>query len=173
LADCPVRKWRNTSFEINCQSLGFEHHAAFSVLRWACPSTPSSLAPYRSRNSSSGQCGRLGGHSGIGPSGAGAFGMAAYANVPTRPTNSSNALSERFIWIFIALSPVAWDLLTMSWFKHAFGQTLPGFAGWLGKDRKKLIHKEITLSYCFSHVKMFRQIRGRNLTDRLGGLTTL
>jgi hypothetical protein len=33
----------------------------------------------------------------MGPSGAGAFGMAAYANVPTRPTNSKNALSERFI----------------------------------------------------------------------------
>ena len=48
-----------------------------------------------------------------------------------RPTNSSNALSERFIWIFIALSPVAWDLLTISLFKHAFGQTLPGLAGWL------------------------------------------
>jgi hypothetical protein len=26
--------------------------------------------------------------------------MAAYANVPTRPTNSSNALSERFILDF-------------------------------------------------------------------------
>jgi len=33
----------------------------------------------------------------MGPSGAGAFGMAAYANVPTRPTKSRNALSERFI----------------------------------------------------------------------------
>jgi len=33
----------------------------------------------------------------MGPSGAGAFGIAAYANVPTRPTNSRNALSERFI----------------------------------------------------------------------------
>ena len=65
--------------------------------------------------------------------------MAAYANVPTRPTNSSNALSERFIWIFIALSPVAWDLLTMSLFKHAFGQTLPGLAGWPGKTINVLI----------------------------------
>ena len=33
----------------------------------------------------------------MGPSGAGAFGMAAYANVPTRPTKSRNALSEHFI----------------------------------------------------------------------------
>jgi hypothetical protein len=46
--------------------------------------------------------GRLGGHSGIGPVGAGAFGTAAYANVPTKPTNSSNALSERFMGL---LSP--------------------------------------------------------------------
>ena len=45
-------------------------------------------------------CGRLGGHNGIGPDGAGAFGTAAYANVPTRPTNSSNALSERFMFTF-------------------------------------------------------------------------
>jgi hypothetical protein len=61
------------------------------------------------------------------------FGTDAYANVPTRPTNSSNALRERFIWIFIALSPFAWDLLTMPLFKHAFGQTLRCFAGSLGK----------------------------------------
>ena len=33
----------------------------------------------------------------MGPSGAGAFGMAAYAKVPTRPTKSRNALSERLI----------------------------------------------------------------------------
>jgi hypothetical protein len=38
----------------------------------------------------------------MGPDGAGAFGTAAYANVPTKPTNSSNALSERFI---VLLSP--------------------------------------------------------------------
>ena len=31
---------------------------------------------------------------------AGLSGLAAYANVPTRPTNSSNALSERFIFTF-------------------------------------------------------------------------
>ena len=44
------------------------------------------------------QFGFLGGHSGIGPpSGAGTLGIEAYANVPTKPTNSSNALSERFI----------------------------------------------------------------------------
>ncbi len=41
-------------------------------------------------------------HSGIGPDRAGSLGRAAYANVPTRPTNSSNALSERFM---ILLSP--------------------------------------------------------------------
>ncbi len=71
------------------------------------------------------------------------FGTAAYANVPTRPTNSSKALSERFIWIFIALSPFAWDLLTMSLFKHAFGQTVLCFAGWFGRDCKILSCKEI------------------------------
>ena len=38
----------------------------------------------------------------MGPDGAGAFGTAAYANVPTKPANSSNALSERFI---VLLSP--------------------------------------------------------------------
>jgi hypothetical protein len=27
--------------------------------------------------------------------------MAAYANVPTRPTNSSNALNERFIFFLL------------------------------------------------------------------------
>ncbi len=97
--------------------------------------------------------------------------MAAYANVPTRPTNSSNALSERFIWIFIALSPVAWNLLTMSWFKHAFSQTLPGFAGWLGTDCKILNHKKM-FHFCKSmRGKTLVQIRGRNLTDMLGDLT--
>jgi hypothetical protein len=33
----------------------------------------------------------------MGPEGLGTLGTAAYANVPTRPTNNSNALSERFI----------------------------------------------------------------------------
>jgi len=37
------------------------------------------------------------GHSGIGPDRAGPVGIDAYANVPTKPTNNSNALSERFI----------------------------------------------------------------------------
>jgi hypothetical protein len=45
--------------------------------------------------------GRSRGHSGIGPDGAGVFGTAAYANVPTKPTNSSNALSERFMFYFL------------------------------------------------------------------------
>jgi hypothetical protein len=84
----------------------------------------------------------------MGPSGD--FGTDAYANVPTRPTNSSNALSERFIWIFIALSPFAWDLLTMPLFKHAFGQTLPGFAGWHGKNCKKLSLQEIDSLHDFA-----------------------
>jgi hypothetical protein len=49
------------------------------------------------------QFGIFGGHTGIGPpSGAGTLGTEAYANVPTRPTNSSNALSERFI-VFLSL----------------------------------------------------------------------
>jgi hypothetical protein len=39
---------------------------------------------------------------GNGPEGAGAFGTAAYANVPTRPTNRSNALSERFIILLLS-----------------------------------------------------------------------
>ena len=47
------------------------------------------------------QFGRLGGHNGIGPEGVGTPGTAAYANVPTRPTNSSNALSERFMVDFL------------------------------------------------------------------------
>jgi hypothetical protein len=38
---------------------------------------------------------------GNGPDGVGTLGTAAYANVPTRPTNSSNALSERFIIYFL------------------------------------------------------------------------
>src|SRR5260370_20412913 len=40
-------------------------------------------------------------HSGIGPPGVGTLGTAAYANVPTRPTSSSNALSERFMVDFL------------------------------------------------------------------------
>jgi hypothetical protein len=48
------------------------------------------------------QFGLLGGHSGIGPDGLGFFGTAAYANVPTRPTNNNNALRERFMGL---LSP--------------------------------------------------------------------
>jgi len=36
----------------------------------------------------------------MGPDGAGAFGTAAYANAPTIPTNSSNALNERFMFTF-------------------------------------------------------------------------
>jgi hypothetical protein len=47
------------------------------------------------------QFGRLGGHNGMGPDGAGFLGTAPYANVPTRPTNSSNALSERFMVVFL------------------------------------------------------------------------
>lgn len=44
------------------------------------------------------QFGFLGGHRGMGPpSGAGTLGMEAYAKVPTKPTNNSNALSERFM----------------------------------------------------------------------------
>jgi len=61
------------------------------LLKWLC--TPRDYAS---------QFGRLGGHSAIGPDGAGTLGTAAYANVPTRPTNSSNALKERFIGL---LSP--------------------------------------------------------------------
>src|SRR5208282_2751948 len=38
---------------------------------------------------------------GNGPSGVGTLGIAAYANVPTRPTNSSNALSERFMGLLL------------------------------------------------------------------------
>jgi hypothetical protein len=38
-----------------------------------------------------------GSHNGIGPDRGISLGTAAYANVPTRPTNRSNALSERFI----------------------------------------------------------------------------
>ena len=50
----------------------------------------------------------MGGHRGIGPLNDGA---AAYANVPTRPTNSSNALSERFIVLLFSLgSAGGWRL---------------------------------------------------------------
>jgi hypothetical protein len=46
--------------------------------------------------------GRLGGHTGIGPpSGAGTLGTEAYTYVPSKPTSSSNALSERFIVILL------------------------------------------------------------------------
>jgi hypothetical protein len=100
-------------------------------------------------------------------------GTDAYANVPTRPTNSSNALSERFIWIFIAFSPFAWDLLAVPLFKHAFGQTLRCFAGWLRKDCKKLIRKEIEALYRFLRVRTLMRIRGRNQTDMLGDLTRM
>ena len=37
----------------------------------------------------------------MGPEGLGTLGTAAYANVPTRPTNNSNALSERFMVDFL------------------------------------------------------------------------
>jgi hypothetical protein len=48
------------------------------------------------------QFGFLGGHIGIGPpSGAGTLGTEAYTYVPSRPTNNSNALSERFIVFFL------------------------------------------------------------------------
>ena len=42
-----------------------------------------------------------GSHSGTGPDCGVVFGTAANANVPTRPTNSSNALSERFMFDFL------------------------------------------------------------------------
>ena len=52
--------------------------------------------------------GFLGGHSGIGPpSGAGTLGTAAHANVPTRPTNRINALSERFIVFLLGIAEMA------------------------------------------------------------------
>jgi hypothetical protein len=52
--------------------------------------------------------GFLGGHSGIGPpSGAGTLGTAAHANVPTKPTNRINALSERFIVVLLGIAEVA------------------------------------------------------------------
>jgi hypothetical protein len=41
------------------------------------------------------------GHRGIGPDRAGPVGIEAYANVPTKPTNNSNALSERFIFFLL------------------------------------------------------------------------
>src|SRR5450755_532254 len=47
------------------------------------------------------QAGRLGGQIATGPEGVGTLGTAAYANVPTRPTNSSNALIERFMVYFL------------------------------------------------------------------------
>src|SRR5271157_5493206 len=42
----------------------------------------------------------------MGPSGVGTLGIAAYANVPTRPTSSSNALSERFIGLLLRVCRV-------------------------------------------------------------------
>ena len=57
------------------------------------------------------QFGRLGGHSAIGPDGAGVLGIAAYANVPTKPTNSSNALSERFIVFLLGYTEADWEKL--------------------------------------------------------------
>jgi len=56
-----------------------------------------------------GQCGfTVGSHSGTGPLRAGTLGRVAYANVPTRPTNSSNALSERFIVLLSLGSTRGW-----------------------------------------------------------------
>jgi hypothetical protein len=55
------------------------------------------------------QLGLGGQQSGMGPSGAGAFGTAAYANVPNRPTNKSNALSERFIDFLLRVTAIALD----------------------------------------------------------------
>jgi hypothetical protein len=46
------------------------------------------------------QFGLLGGQSGIQPR-VFTFGAAAYANVPTRTTNSTRALSERFIVFYL------------------------------------------------------------------------
>jgi hypothetical protein len=54
---------------------------------------------FTSRNHAE-QFGLLGGHSGIHPRVV-TLGAAAYANVPTRPTNSSNALRERFMVYFL------------------------------------------------------------------------
>ena len=48
------------------------------------------------------------GEHGIGPEGVGTLGIAAYANVPTKPTNSSNALSERFMVTFSLGSAGGW-----------------------------------------------------------------
>jgi hypothetical protein len=46
-----------------------------------------------------------GGHTGIGPpSGAATLGTAAYAYVPTRPTNNSKARSERFIIFLLGIA---------------------------------------------------------------------
>jgi hypothetical protein len=48
-----------------------------------------------------------GSQSGIGPSWVGTRGTEAYANVPTKPANSSNALRERFILLYL----LPWDFL--------------------------------------------------------------
>ena len=67
---------------------------------------------------------------GIGPSGAGAFGTAAYANVPTKPTSSNRARTVRAIFIVFSsyLPGFCW---AMSLFKHACCQIHPGFSGHL------------------------------------------
>jgi len=60
-----------------------------------------------------GQCGfAVGSHSGTGPLRAGTLGRVAYANVPTSPTNSSNALSERFIILLSLGSTRGWHKST-------------------------------------------------------------
>jgi hypothetical protein len=68
---------------------------------------------YTSRDYAS-QFGRLRGHSGMGPEGVGTLGTAAYANVPTRPTNNSNALSERFIDFLLRVCRRLWVKLPAS-----------------------------------------------------------
>jgi len=50
----------------------------------------------------------------MGPEGVGTLGTAAYANVPTRPTNNSNALSERFIDFLLRVCRRLWVKLPAS-----------------------------------------------------------
>jgi hypothetical protein len=67
----------------------------------------------------------------MGPS-AGAFGMAAYANAPTRPTNSTNALSERFMGLLSLGSTKYASRLPGNWRGNYTGDF--GRRGWMGSE---------------------------------------
>lgn len=55
------------------------------------------------------------------PSGAGTLGTAAYTNVPTKPNNRTNALSERFIVFLLGFTetPLDWKVCAAALYTDA------------------------------------------------------